>query len=75
MDPICEVRMQDYWIVTDAFGAANFTNFTVTYGPMGLYTFKFKTTNFQRINSDVFSIYFDSTVYTIESLNQYDFMK
>jgi len=36
---------------------------------MGLYTFKFKTNNFQKIESDVFSIFFDSLVYTIESEN------
>ena len=69
MNPVCEVTLDNYWMMTDSFGAANFSEFNVRYGPMGLYTFKFKANNFQKIESDIFSIFFDSTVYTIESEN------
>jgi len=29
MTPVCEVRLDSYWMMTDSFGAANFSNFSV----------------------------------------------
>jgi hypothetical protein len=44
---VCHVEMENYWNITDEFGSVNFEKFRVVRGPVGLYSFKVVTRNFE----------------------------
>ena len=72
LNEVCKVVLENHSKLTDNFGAANFSDFKVTRGPEGLYTFKMVTNSFEQIESDIFQIYMKTSVASIISLNEFD---
>ena len=50
--------MENYWGISDIFGAVTFKNLKIKRGPEGLYSFKVVTRNYERIESSEFDIFF-----------------
>ena len=59
---MCHVVLNNYWNETDMFGAVNFKDFVVQWGPEGLYSFQIVSKNFEYVESDVFQIYMRTAV-------------